>query len=81
MKTEHETRARNALSYIFNNQSKLTHSWFVRGVIITAEAEGSFEERFTETVRRTPVIYDSGLFSLDARSLQLRLFLRLFLHW
>ena len=32
------------------------------------------EERFSETVRQFPVIYENGLFSLDTRSLRLRLF-------
>ena len=32
-----------------------------------AEAEGSFEERFSETVRQFPVIYDNGSFSLETQ--------------
>ena len=44
-----------------------------------AEAERSFEERFSETVRQCSVIYDNDSFSLDKRSFRLHLFLHLFL--
>ena len=52
------------------NQS--TPFWFVGSLTKMAEAEGSFEERFSETVRQFP-----GPFSVDTKSL--RLFLRMFL--
>ena len=32
-----------------------------------AEEEGSFEERFSETVRQFPVVWDNGSFSLLLR--------------
>ena len=44
--------------FLSNNQS--THSRFVSSHSKWAEAEGGFEERFSETVRQFPVIYDKG---------------------
>ena len=58
--------------------SQSLRSRFVRGLPKMVKTEGSFEERFSETVLgQLPFIFDNGSFSLDTR--RLRLFLRLLL--
>ena len=55
MKTAHEARARNLLELFFYQQ--VIRSSFVSDLTKMAEAEGCFEERFSETVRQFLVIY------------------------
>ena len=54
--------------------NRSTRSRFVRGLTKMTEAEGSFEEMFSETMRQFPAVYDNGSFSLETRSLSLCLF-------
>ena len=73
-----QLRARNVIE-LFLSTKQITRSWFVRSLTKMADEEGSFEEMFSETVLQFPVINGNVLFSLDTRSLRLRLFLPLFL--
>ena len=67
MKTEHEEREGMFVISFFLSTNQRTRSRFVRVLTITAKAEGSFEKRFSETVRQLSVVY-----ALDTRSLFLR---------
>ena len=44
-------------SYVLSTNQR-GRSRFVRSLTNMAEIEGSFEERFSETVRQPPLIYD-----------------------
>ena len=68
------------LSYFFFiSYNQCTRSKFVRSLTKRAEAERSFEERFLETVRQFPVIYDNTEFVFIQHK-ELALGLASFLH-
>ena len=52
------------LSYFCYQKAQSTFSRFVCSLTKMAEAEESFEERFSETVRQFPVIYDTRILLL-----------------
>ena len=58
---------RTFLSYFVLSTNQTTRPRFVPSLTKMAEAEGSFKERFLETVRQFSVLYDKGSFSLDTR--------------
>ena len=57
---EPEAREINVLSYFYLSSSQSTRSRFVRSLTKIVKADRNFEERFSETVRQFPVIYDNG---------------------
>ena len=65
-------KEQRAISYQPNKE--LVLGSFVISQVQLWRRQKAVEERFSETVRQFPVVYDNGLFSLDTRSLRLRLF-------
>ena len=58
------------LSYFLLSTNQNSRSGFARSLAKVAGAEGSIEERLSESLQEVPVICDSGSFSLDTRSLR-----------